>query len=152
MKKIILYTILLAALGTGCNTTGDVKKEIDGVSSDSKSDKKDVKAVPGQQTTIEWLDSVKNMGTITAGDKLKVSFRFKNTGNHPLVIESVQPSCGCTVADYPKDPIAPGGTGEITGEFDSNNKEGMQRKSMTVLTNTEKQSYTLQFEVTVNKK
>ena len=147
--KILLYTILLAGLAAGCNTTGDVKKEIDGVAGNSK---KDTKAVPGQHTTIEWLDSVKNMGTITAGEKLKVSFRFKNTGTHPLVIESVQPSCGCTVADYPKDPIAPGGTGEITGEFDSNNKEGLQRKSMTVLTNTEKQAYTLQFEVTVNKK
>jgi hypothetical protein len=92
------------------------------------------------------------MGTITAGDKLTVAFRFKNTGDKPLVIESVQPSCGCTVANYPKEAIAPGGTGEITGAFDSKGKEGLQRKSMTVLANTPRQSYTLQFEVTVNKK
>ena len=144
--KILLYTILLAGLAAACNTSGDVKA----LTGDSKSDK-DQKAYPGEKTTIEWLDSVKNMGTITAGDSLKISFRFKNTGDKPLVIETVQPSCGCTVADYPKDPIAPGGTGEITGAFNSNGKEGLQRKSMTVLANTARQSYTLQFEVTVNK-
>jgi hypothetical protein len=145
--RILLFTIMLAGLAAGCNTTGDVK---DPLSGDAKSDRSR-KAIPGQQTTIEWLDSVKNMGTITAGDSLKISFRFRNTGDKPLVIESVQPSCGCTVADYPKDPIAPGATGEITGAFNSVGKEGVQRKSMTVLTNTERQSYTLQFEVNVNK-
>src|SRR5215212_7313140 len=65
-----------------------------------------------QTTTIQWLDSVRNFGRITEGQKLAVSFRFKNTGKNPLVIESVHPACGCTVADYPKEPIAPGGEGE----------------------------------------
>lgn len=79
-------------------------------------------------TTIQWIDSVKNLGRITEGQKVQVSFRFKNTGNKPLIIQSVRPGCGCTVADYPKEPIAPGGEGEITGSFDSQGREIMQRK------------------------
>lgn len=102
-------------------------------------------------TSIEWMDSVKNYGNINEGQKLAVSFKFKNSGNKPLVIESVKPSCGCTVADYPKEPIAPGGEGEITGEFDSKGREGLQHKELTVTANTDKVQHSIYFEVNVNK-
>lgn len=103
----------------------------------------------GQLTTIQWLDSAKNYGKINEGQKLALSFRFKNTGNKPLVIQSVLPTCGCTVADYPKQPIAPGDEGEITGEFDSNGREGHQRKHLTVRSNTAGGSTDITFEVNV---
>jgi hypothetical protein len=105
-----------------------------------------------QLTTIHWIDSVKNLGRITEGQKVEISFRFKNTGSKPLIIHSVQPSCGCTVADYPKEPIAPGGEGEITGSFDSNGRENLQRKQLSVFANTKGSQYhTLLFEVDVFK-
>lgn len=103
-------------------------------------------------TTIQWIDSVKNLGRITEGQKVQVSFRFKNTGNKPLIIQSVRPGCGCTVADYPKEPIAPGGEGEITGSFDSQGRESLQRKEIAVTANTKGSAYhTLFFEVDVFK-
>ena len=102
-----------------------------------------------QLTTIQWLDSAQNYGKINEGQKLAISFRFRNSGNKPLVIESVQPTCGCTVADYPKEPIAPGGEGEITGSFDSNGREGLQRKHITVRTNTDPAQQDVTFEVNV---
>ena len=103
-------------------------------------------------TTVQWIDSVKNLGRINEGQKLEVSFRFKNTGTKPLVIESVRPGCGCTVADYPKEPIAPGGEGEITGSFDSQGRENLQRKEIAVTANTKGSAYhTLVFEVDVFK-
>lgn len=105
----------------------------------------------GNTTTVQWLDSSKNFGKITEGQKLSVSFRFKNTGSSPLVIASVQPSCGCTVADYPREPIPPGGEGEITGEFDSNGREGLQHKEITVRSNTPGGQQQLLFEVNVVK-
>jgi len=50
-------------------------------------------------TTIEWVDSLtRNYGTILEGEKLNVAFTFRNTGNSPLVIGRVTPSCGCTIA------------------------------------------------------
>jgi len=87
-------------------------------------------------TTIQWIDSVRNLGKINEGQKLAVSFRFRNSGTNPLVIESVQPSCGCTVADFPKEPIAPNKEGEIAATFDSEGREGLQHKELTVRANT----------------
>ena len=103
-------------------------------------------------TTIQWIDSIKNLGKINEGQKLEVSFRFKNTGDKPLIIQSVRPGCGCTVADYPKEPIAPGAEGEITGSFDSKGRENLQRKEIAVTANTKGSPYhTLFFEVDVFK-
>jgi len=104
-------------------------------------------------TTIEWLEPTKDFGKIVEGQKLEVSFRFKNTGDKPLVIESVRPSCGCTVADPPKEPVAPGEEGEIKGSFDSNGKSGEQHKTLFVKANTKGgQEHELVFTVTVQKK
>lgn len=91
----------------------------------------------GGLTTIEWLDSSKNLGKISQGQKLQIAFRFRNSGKNPLVIESVRPSCGCTVAEYPKEPIQPGQEAQITGSFDSNGREGLQHKEISVTANTE---------------
>jgi hypothetical protein len=103
-------------------------------------------------TTIEWLDSSKSLGTIEEGQILKVNFRFKNAGKNPLVLEKVQPACGCTVADYPKTPITPGNTGEIIASFDSKGREGQQNKTLTVFANTPENTHTLLFDVMVKKK
>lgn len=103
-------------------------------------------------TTIQWLDSTKNLGKINEGQKVEVAFKFKNTGNYPLVIQSVHPGCGCTVADYPKEPIAPGAEGQITGSFNSQGREGMQHKEITVMANTSgTQEHHVYFEVEVVK-
>jgi hypothetical protein len=88
-------------------------------------------------TTVQWIDSVKQVGTVTEGQKLVLKFRFKNTGNKPLVIYSVTPGCGCTVAEKPEAPIQPGQEGVITGEFDSNGRVGTLHKSIQVMANTE---------------
>src|SRR5882762_5975533 len=84
-------------------------------------------------TSIQWIDSVKDFGKIQEGQKLEVSFRFKNTGDKPLVIEHVQPSCGCTVAEQSTEPVAPGGEGQIKATFNSEGKPGVNRKVLTVL-------------------
>jgi hypothetical protein len=103
----------------------------------------------GGTASIQWLDSVRNFGSINEGQKLSVSFGFKNTGTAPLIIESVQPACGCTVADYPKQPIAAGGEGEITGAFESQGRPGHQHKTISVVANTTQRKYTLAFDVDV---
>lgn len=103
-------------------------------------------------TTIQWIDSVKKLGKIVEGQNLQVIFRFKNTGDKPLIIQNVSPSCGCTVADYPKDPIPPGKEAEITGSFDSKGREGYQHKTINVVTNTKgNQRHVLSFEVDISK-
>jgi len=104
-------------------------------------------------TTIQWLDSTsKDFGKIREGQKLEVAFRFKNSGDKPLVIDRVQPSCGCTVAEQSKEPIAPGGEGQIRATFNSEGRTGVNHKTLYVLANVKGPQNALQFVVQVEKK
>lgn len=106
-----------------------------------------------QFTTIQWLEEEKNMGTINEGQQLDVTFRFKNTGDKPLVIRSVRPSCGCTAANPPAEPIAPGAEGEIKASFNSQGRTGTNKKTLTVVANTKvTTTHELHFEVEVTPK
>ena len=149
MRAAMLSLALIMAV-VSCQDTDN--KTAGPVSSDNNT----TAATPkdsSQLTTIEWTQTHKNFGKISEGQKVEVAFHFKNTGNKPLVIERVQPSCGCTVAETPKEPIAPGEEGVIKGAFDSNGRVGMQHKSIYVETNTkEKRSHELVFELEVVKK
>lgn len=75
-------------------------------------------------------------GEVEAGAVVEKTFSFTNTGRVPLVITDARSTCGCTVADYPETPIAPGQGGEITVEFDTKNKSGEQFKPVTLTANT----------------
>lgn len=88
-------------------------------------------------TSIQWLDSAVNFGSIAMGEQAKVVFKFRNTGSNPLFLTNVRAGCGCTVADYTQGAIAPGNEGEVTGAFDSNKAQpGEVRKNIFVTTNT----------------
>ena len=105
-----------------------------------------------QFTTIQWIDSTKDYGKINEGQTLDVSFRFKNTGDKPLIIRSVRPSCGCTAADPPKEPVAPGAEGLIKASFNSQGREGINRKDLYVEANTKgTQNHVVHFDVEVIK-
>ena len=68
-------------------------------------------------------------------DKTAVAhFKYKNTGAKPIKITQVQSSCGCTTAAPPKDPIAPGGNGEIIATFHIGDRSGEQTKTIRVRT------------------
>ena len=77
-----------------------------------------------------------DFGTIIGGEKISFAFRFKNVGKGDLVIRAAQGSCGCTVPEYPKEPVKPGDGGIINVTFNSEGKEGHQEKTITVISNT----------------
>lgn len=80
-----------------------------------------------------------DFGEIKEGLIAETEFSFTNIGESDLIISDASGSCGCTVPDYPKNkPIKPGETGKIIVKFDSNNRPGMQRKAVTLITNTAK--------------
>jgi hypothetical protein len=81
-------------------------------------------------------EEVFDFGKITQGEKVNYSYKFKNTGDANLIITSAKGSCGCTVPQWPKEPIPPGGEGKIDVVFDSNGKSGTQHKQVTVVANT----------------
>jgi hypothetical protein len=77
-----------------------------------------------------------DFGEIVQGDKVEETFKFANTGTEPLIITNVQVTCGCTVPKgWPRDPIMPGGKGELTIAFNSAGKMGKQNKVVTVVSN-----------------
>jgi hypothetical protein len=69
----------------------------------------------GQKTTME-VEAVFDAGTVVKGEVINAKFKVTNTGDYPLVIGDVTPSCSCTVAEEPKDPIQPGESSEIIAQ------------------------------------
>lgn len=93
-----------------------------------------VAKVSGPVITFE--KKVHDFGDMSQGDKVEETFKFTNTGNEPLIITNVQVTCGCTTPKgWPRDPIAPGGKGELTVAFNSAGKMGRQNKVVTVVSN-----------------
>jgi hypothetical protein len=108
MKQIVFFLGIIL-IGASCTESDTAKqKEIKQTLTDT-----------ANFTTVEWVDTLKNFGTINKGEKADIQFHCKNTGNKPLIFVNVRPGCGCTVADYTKKPIAPGSEGIITATFDS---------------------------------
>ena len=93
-----------------------------------------------------------DFGTITEGQKVSYTYKISNTGEAPLIIQSAQPSCGCTVPTFSKDPIPVGGSGFVTAEFDSSGKPGINNKTITVTSNTWPKVTTLRFKAMVTPK
>lgn len=93
--------------------------------------------VNAQQTAgpaITWEATTIDYGTINKGDNGQREFVLKNTGNAPLVISNATGSCGCTVPQWPKEPILPGQKATIKVNYDTN-RTGSFTKTVTVVSN-----------------
>lgn len=87
-------------------------------------------------TIITFERDTYDFGEIKEGDTVSTEFKFVNTGENDLLISNAKGSCGCTVPDWPKEPIPPGGSGAIKVVFNSKNKSGQISKMVTVQANT----------------
>jgi Protein of unknown function (DUF1573) len=152
MKKLFLV-LLCPAVIAACNHI-DKHLGISNSQTASTDSKKDALADTANYTSIEWLDSInQNLGKINEGQQLEVTYRFRNSGDKPLVITNARASCGCTVIDPPKEPITPGEVGKIRAKFDSKDRQGEQHKDIYVSANTKpSNNMVLSFRVEVIKK
>ena len=87
-------------------------------------------------TTVSIVDSEKDFGNIPLNEKREHVFKLVNTGNKPLVIYDVVTSCGCTKAEYGKEPVRPGETLDLKVIYNAEDK-GRFRKNLTVYCNAE---------------
>ena len=106
----------------------------------------------GPLPTIAFEKVEHDFGTIKEGQVVEYTYKFRNTGEAPLIIQNAQPSCGCTVPDWSKEPIPVGGTGFIKASFDSNGKPNIQNKTITVTANTWPKQTVLRFKAMVTPK
>lgn len=144
MTKIIYTTILLLALISCDQKSRETKNLItSAIETDQTSNKEPI---------ISFDKKTWDFGTIIDGEVVEHTFRFTNTGTSDLVISSASASCGCTIPNWPKEPIAPGEKGEIKVEFNSNGKKDMVTKDITILANTNPVKTILQIKVFVEKK
>lgn len=89
-----------------------------------------------EMATMDFKDTLHNFGNLMEGEVGSYDFEFVNNGKKPLVISSASGSCGCTVPEYPHEPVAPGKSGILKVKFDTQGKPGHQEKSVTIHTNS----------------
>ena len=83
---------------------------------------------------IDFSKETHDSGTIKTGADGTCTFEFKNTGNAPLIISNAKGSCGCTVPEWPKEPIAPGAKASIKVKYDTS-RQGVINKNVTITSN-----------------
>ena len=117
MKSTFTYPLFLVALFSFQNSIAQKNDVITGA-------------------TIEWEKKSHDFGDITEGEKVEYVYKFTNKGTEPLIITNVQVTCGCTTPKgWPRDPVMPGGKGEIPVQFNSLGKSGRQNKVVTIVSN-----------------
>jgi hypothetical protein len=97
---------------------------------------------PSSMAKFNWVATTHDFGKIEQGKPVIHEFTFTNSGSTPLVISNVKGSCGCTVTDYTKDPVAPGKTGVVKATFNAA-AIGAFNKSIRVTANVEGATETL---------
>jgi hypothetical protein len=128
MKKLFCLLACGSLLIAACNNNGGSKNADAAVSGTQKTDS-------SQSAALTFEEKVHNFGDIKEGEKVEYSFKFTNTGSSPLLIEDAISSCGCTVPEWPKEPIKPGQTGYMKVIFDSRGKSGYTEKEISVKIN-----------------
>ncbi len=144
IKNIISGAILLLFL-SACS--GNDKKS-EGLSTGDISNSAG-NGAKGDLPDIKFDEEEHDFGKITQGEKVSFSFVFKNTGKSNLIISSAAGSCGCTVPEWPKEPILPGKEGKINVVFSSEGRAGLQEKTVNVVTNCEPSTRQIRFKAEV---
>ena len=113
MKKVIFSLMLVLTAAFAMNT---------------------VNAQTTSGAKIDFSKETHDYGTIKNGADGTCTFEFKNTGNAPLIISNAKGSCGCTVPEWPKEPIAPGAKASIKVKYDTS-RQGVINKNVTITSN-----------------
>jgi hypothetical protein len=133
MKKIILSAAVILSLGTLTYAQTDTHTHS---AASPATPASTVTAAPRPDAPMMKFDKEEyNFGTIKQGDKVEYAFEFTNTGKEPLIISEAHGSCGCTVPEWPKQPLKKGEKGTIKVTFNSAGKQGMQDKTITITSN-----------------
>jgi len=146
----ISTTLLIACIS--CNSSNEADRSkvdpaiVNNPASADPAASSETKAVP----MIEFEKTRHHFGVIVAGEKVSYTFKFKNTGDAPLVLSSASATCGCTVPSYTKEAIQPGDEGSVEVTFDSSGKSGMESKNITIGSNTIPNSTVLTISAEIN--
>lgn len=132
MNRILVLAVLVAFSFTSCkeNVANKINKENLEIAK-----QRDYNINEGA-AAITFSKTEHDFGTINEGDIVETIFSFTNTGESELIITNASATCGCTIPEWPREPIAPGGAGQIKVKFNSSGKPNKQSKTVTLTTNT----------------
>jgi len=136
MKRTFFIASVVAITLASCSRATDRIKSSDDAASGTE-------AMMDALPTIAFAEEFHDFGEVQEGDVVEHTFTFTNEGEGPLIISNAQGSCGCTVPDWPRQPIAPGQKGQIKVSFNSTGRAGRQDKRVTLTTNAVPQSKVL---------
>lgn len=146
-KKFVYLFSVIAVLATSCKESAvskisDTPTETPVATGEpsvvTPAPQTEVAAAPadGKYPVMAFAKETHDFGNLKGGANADYSFTFKNTGEADLIITKAQGSCGCTVPEYPKEPIKPGESGKIKVSYSSGSQKGNQQKTVTLFTNT----------------
>ena len=146
----ILMSVATIAFMASCgNSSQQTNAEDPAAVTEATSEQADTDAGIGR---VEYVEAEYDFGTITEGEVVDHVFKFKNTGDAPVILSQVSASCGCTTPDYTKEPVLPGNDGEIKVSFNSLGQVGVQQKIISIMSNADNRITTVQIKGTVEKK
>lgn len=146
MKSNLIAISLFAVLGlVSCKQDNASKLFTDAEKQEQASSVVD----PATAAVLTFESETYDFGNLPTGAKVDHYFKFTNTGKSPLIIKDAKGSCGCTVPEFPKQPIAPGATDSIKITYDAGTQAGRQQKTVTLTTNTVKGKETCTFMATL---
>lgn len=139
--KRTLYTLAMASMVFACNNEPTPKASTDLVTNPAtadapKADTSKATIASSDGATIEFEKTDHDFGNITQGEQAEYNFKFRNAGSEDLIISAANASCGCTVPEYSKEPIKPGGQGSIKVKFNSDYRLDAFEKAVVVTANT----------------
>ncbi|MDR2084037.1 MAG: DUF1573 domain-containing protein [Bacteroidales bacterium] len=145
-KIFIISLLLITALCVSCKND----KKVSGAlihNPITASGEADLSKLP----IIKFDKTVHDFGDVSQGESIRYSFKFKNEGKSDLIISNAKAGCGCTIANYPKEPIKPGEVNYIDITFDSKGTYGFQNKNISILTNGQPNTTILYIKANVKK-
>ncbi|MGK7393120.1 MAG: DUF1573 domain-containing protein [Candidatus Cyclobacteriaceae bacterium M3_2C_046] len=148
-----IYTIALVFLLTGFLYSCDQNKASQSQSSPvpgSAEPAQTISSNPNATAEFEFQNLEHDFGTVDEGEEVVYEYAFKNVGEAPLVIQNAVASCGCTVPEWPREPIPVDGEGTIKVVFNTANRPNMQSKTITITANTEPSTTRLKLKGMVN--
>jgi hypothetical protein len=154
MKKLIIISLIaFTACKNGGSTADNYKDKlpINLVNNPHTAGGVDT-AAASLKPTMDFKDTLHDFGTIHEDEVVTYDFAYTNNGKGPLIITAANGSCGCTVPDYPHDPIPPGKTVNMKVTFNSAGKAGHQEKSVFIHDNTLRGEHMLFIKADVTKK
>ncbi len=132
-RTIFLVTLLLGVVLTSCNNNPTSKVNKDNLETAKKRDH----GIKYDSPVMKFENVEHDFGTINEGDVVETVFNFTNTGKKELIITSAKATCGCTIPEWPREPILSGKSAEIKVKFNSRGKPNKQQKRITLITNTQ---------------